>query len=104
MLKPLALSCLLIVTVSSCANDPTLAPSDYDTLAARAEREIKRASDLGFLWLNTESYMAQSREAHKAGDDESALRLAQQALDEALLAQKQAAEGAKVKADFTYRQ
>jgi hypothetical protein len=76
---------------------------DYATVVARAEREVKRAADKGFLWLNTEAYLAASREAQKAGNLEEAMKLAQKALDEALLAQKQAAEGANTKADYSYR-
>jgi hypothetical protein len=76
---------------------------DYDPLVARAELEIQRAADKGFLWLHTESYLAAAREAHKAGDMEKAMTLAQTALEEALLAQKQAEDGARVKPNFTYR-
>ncbi len=76
---------------------------DYATVLARAEREVKRAADKGFLWLSTEAYLAASREAQKAGNLEEAMKLAQTALDEALLALKQAAEGANTKADYSYR-
>lgn len=76
---------------------------DYDALVARARQEIKRAADHGFLWTNTESYLAEADEAHKAGDVDRALKLGQKALEEALLAQKQAADSARTKADFTYR-
>ncbi len=76
---------------------------DYDALVARAELEIQQAAEKGFLWLHTEGYLAKAREAHKAGDMENAMKLAQTALEEALLAQKQAADGARIKPNFTYR-
>ncbi|MFL6622428.1 MAG: hypothetical protein ACJ8J7_03075 [Sulfurifustaceae bacterium] len=76
---------------------------DYDALVARAQNEIKRAADKGFLWLYTERYLADSRAAQKAGNMDDAMKLAQKALEEALLAQKQAADAAKVRADYTYR-
>ncbi len=76
---------------------------DYDALVARARQEIKRAADLGFLWINTESYLAEADEAHEAGDMDRALKLGQKALEEALLAQRQAADSARTKADYTYR-
>src|SRR5581483_5087410 len=75
---------------------------DYDALVARARQEIKRAADLGFLWINTESYLAEADEAHEAGDMDRALKLGQKALEEALLAQRQAADSARTKADYTY--
>jgi hypothetical protein len=76
---------------------------DYASVVTRAEQEVKRAADKGFLWLNTESYLSASREAQKTGNLEEAVKLAQKALDEALLAQKQAADGANIKSDYTYR-
>lgn len=76
---------------------------DYDALVARAQSEIKRASDKGFLWLYTESYLSDSRAAQKAGNMDEAMKLAQKALEEALLAQKQAADAAKTRPDYTYR-
>jgi hypothetical protein len=78
-------------------------PRGYDELVARAEREIKRADDQGFLWLETESHLAAARDAYQVGDTDRAMQLAQKALEEALLAQQQAAESAKTKADFTHR-
>lgn len=99
--------CLIVSALSGCAGNGTapdaFSAQDYPTLAARAAREIKRADEKGFLWLNTESHLARSREAYAAGDEHTAMTLAQQALEEALLAQKQAADGAKAKPDFTYR-
>jgi hypothetical protein len=76
---------------------------DYDALVARAELEVQRAADKGFLWLHTETYLAKAREAHKAGDLDKAMQFAQTALEEALLAQKQAQDGARLKPNFTYR-
>lgn len=76
---------------------------DYDALVARAALEVQRAADEGVLWLDTESHLAGAREAHKAGDTEKAMKLAQTALEEALLAQKQAEDAARVKPNFTYR-
>lgn len=76
---------------------------NYETLLASAEREVRRADAQGFLWLHTESYLTAAKTARAAGDIDRALMLARKALDEALLAQKQAAESTKVKADFSFR-
>lgn len=102
--------CLLAaaLALSGCAGTETTGPGpaadheDYDALVARVEREIKRAEDKGFLWLYTESYLAQAREARKAGDTEKAVKLARKALNEALLAQKQAGDSAKIKPDYIH--
>lgn len=85
------------------AIEANVASLDYDALDARAELEIKRVAQSGFLWLNTESYLAAARAARKAGNADEALKLARKALEEALLAQRQAAESAAMKPDYTYR-
>jgi hypothetical protein len=103
-MKRLSLALIVLPTILmiGCAGGAER-QKEYAELSARAEDEVRLASASGFLWSNTESHLAQAREAHKAGDLKKAIRLAQQALDEAVLAQKQAAENADVKADYTYR-
>ena len=102
------LVCLL--TLAACAGTPPSqanrppSSNSYEALAAKAQAEIQRAAKTGFLWLHTEKMLAESRKAHAAGDAERAKQLAQQALDQALLAQQQAAANANAKANFTIRQ
>lgn len=73
----------------------------FDALAARAEEEIKLANKTGFLWTNTEKFLADAKEAQKAGDTDKAMTLAKKALDEAVLAQQQAKANANPQAKFT---
>jgi len=77
---------------------------EYNELVARAENEIKLAAKTGFLWLNTESLLRESKAAQAAGDMDKATALAKKALDEAVLAQQQARANANPKADFSFKQ
>lgn len=101
-MKRTAVLCLLAaaLTLHGCAGAPAPEQESYDVLVARAEREIKRAQDKGFLWLYTESYLAEAREAHTSGDTDKAEALARKALHEALQAQKQAADSVRIKPDY----
>lgn len=98
MKKLIALS-IVAATVAGCGG--TAAGEDeYNELAARAENEIRLAAKTGFLWLNTERLMQESKAAHAAGETDKAMELARRAVDEAVLAQQQARDNANVKADF----
>lgn len=64
--------------------------SSFDNLYAQAENEIKLAKQMGFLWRDTQAFLRQSKVAHEAGKKKLAMELAQEALDQARLAQQQA--------------
>ena len=102
-----ALASALILTACTGMTSPERAatPADeFEALAAQADAEIRRAAEKGALWLHTEGFLNQAREAHAAGETQKAVSLARKALAQALLARKQAADNANVKADFTFRQ
>ncbi|MBE9516121.1 MAG: SoxXA-binding protein [Proteobacteria bacterium] len=75
----------LTVALGACATGP-----DPSTTIAEAEKEIKVAKSMNFLWRDTEKFLKQAKKAQKAGDNEKAGKLAKKALDQAKLAQKQA--------------
>jgi hypothetical protein len=74
---------------------------EYNELATQAENEIKLAKKSGFLWLHTEKFLKESKEAMAAAtaagdratrgkESDKAMKLAKKALQEAKLAQQQA--------------
>ena len=102
-MKRTLMLCALTLAFVGCAS--TINKDEYNKLAEQAENEIKLANKTGFLWLNTEKTMKESREAMDAaiaasdsatGENEynKAMKLAKKALQEAKLAQQQARDNA----------
>lgn len=79
---------LLATVLSACAGSGR--SSSYDELYAQAQNEINVAKQMGFLWRDTERLLVDSRQAHERGDKKLALELAQEAIEQAALAQQQA--------------
>ncbi|MHB8622382.1 MAG: hypothetical protein ACYC9J_05670 [Sulfuricaulis sp.] len=96
----------IVLSMTGCAwrdNWPTK-NEQYNQLISQAEDEIKLADKAGFLWSNTQHYLQDSEEAKAAADKalengdnsmadsdfDKAMKLAQQALNQAQLAQQQA--------------
>ena len=108
MKKTLVLCSLtLVLTAAGCSWwwDDSARTDEYNQLVAQAENEIKLANKTGFLWLNTEKFLKDSKEAKAAADAASdrttkhkefdnAMKLAKKALKEAQLAQEQAKNNA----------
>lgn len=99
-----------IVTVSVLVSAFALAgcaggkkQDEYSELVAKAENEIALAAKTGFLWSNTEKFLKDSKEAKAAGDMDKAVKLAKKALEEATLAQKQAADNANPRANYSLK-
>ena len=101
-MKKAVIISLLAIAVTGCA--AMRADSEYNDLVTKTENEIKLAQQSGFLWNNTEKFLADAKEAKQAGDTTKAIKLAKQALDEAKLAQDQAKINASPKANFAYQQ
>jgi hypothetical protein len=100
MKKILAASALAL-TLTACAN-PMVKEID-DTLAL-AEQEVAAAKKAGNIWRDTEKFIEDARkqkaDAQNSGnkaDYDKALGTAKKALNEAKLAQKQAADSANAK-------
>ena len=108
MKHPLIL-CAITLTLVGCAS--AIDTNEYNQLVAQAENEIKLANKTGFLWLNTEKFMKESKEAMDAATAASdgatreneynkAMKLAKKALQEAKLAQQQAKDNANPVVSF----
>lgn len=79
---------LLAIVLTACAGSGR--SSSYDDLYAQAQNEINVAKQMGFLWRDTERLLVDSRRAHEQGDKKLAIELAQEAIEQAVLAQQQA--------------
>jgi hypothetical protein len=76
------------LALSACG--PNYDEMTYDELVKHANMEIKEAKSMNYLWRDTEKVLKKAGKAKKSGDDAKAKKLARAALDQALLAQKQA--------------
>ena len=85
----------LTVTIGACATGP-----DPSSTIAEAEKEIKVAKSMNYLWRDTEKFLKQARQAQKDGDNAKAGKLAKKALDQAKMAQKQAKDNANARPKY----
>ena len=103
-MKHTLILCAFTLAFVGCAS--TVNKAEYNQLAEQAENEIKLANKTGFVWLNTEKMLSESREAMSASlaasdrvtrenEFSKAMKLAKKALQEAKLAQQQAKDNAK---------
>lgn len=102
-MKHTLILCAITLALVGCAS--TINKEEYNRLAEQAANEIKLANKTGFLWLHTEKFLKESKEAMAASDAASdsatreseynkAMKLAKKALQEAQLAQQQAKDNA----------
>jgi hypothetical protein len=80
----------LATLLVACAGAPVQQADRFNQLAAQTENEIREAEKTGFLWRDTESLLAEARKAMSEGRHEEAMKLAEQSLRQAQLAQQQA--------------
>lgn len=85
----------LAVAIGACATGPDPSPT-----IAEAEKEIKVAKSMNYLWRDTEKFLKQAKAAAKDGDNEKANKLAKKALFQAKAAQKQAKDNAGAKPTY----
>jgi len=111
-MKHVILASVLTVALAGCAS--VINDDEYNNLLSQAENEIKLADRTGFLWLNTEKYLMESRTAKAAADKaekeghravaeqefKKAMSNAKKALVEARLAQQQAKDNANPETIF----
>lgn len=92
-MKKVLLVTAAIMLIGGCASNN----AEFDSLVAQAEKEIKVAKSMDFLWRDTEKVLAEAKKAQDAGEDAEATKLAKKALNQAKLAQKQAKDNANVR-------
>jgi hypothetical protein len=111
-MKHAILAGVLTVTLAGCAS--VINDDEYNNLRSQAENEIKLADKTGFIWLNTEKFLTESRAAKAAADKaekegnrtvaeqefKKAMSNAKKALEEARLAQQQAKDNANPETIF----
>lgn len=78
------------LALSACG--PNYDAMSYDELVQHANKEIKAAKGMNYLWRDTEKTLKKAAKAKKGGDEAKAKKLARAALDQALMAQDQAKE------------
>lgn len=76
------------LALSACG--PNYDAMNYDELVKHANKEIAAAKGMSFVWRDTEKILKKGLKAKKKGKAADAKVLVRKALDQALLAQKQA--------------
>jgi hypothetical protein len=91
---------LLLTLIGACTTPASTPDDDFLRFATQVETEIRLAEKTGFLWRDTDRILREAREAQKAGRHDDAMKLANQALKQAQLAQQQARLGANAAPAF----
>jgi hypothetical protein len=97
MKKTLLISAF-VVALSACG--PNYDAMSYDELVKNANKEIAAAKDMKYLWRDTEKEMKKAAKLKKEGKEADAKKAVRKALDQALLAQKQAKAEANPKVSY----
>ena len=72
----------------------TAAPLSAADAIASAETEMTKAKNMGGLWTSAEDILTNAKAAQAAGDQDKALKLANEALKQARLGEQQAQDSA----------
>ena len=97
-MKKMLFAAVISLSLTACAS--WWGDTEYDKLSAQVTSEIELAKKTGFLWSNTEKFVASAEKAKQAGDMDKAMKDLKKALFEAKQAQVQAKEQANAKAPF----
>ncbi|MDX5151085.1 MAG: hypothetical protein R3188_01295 [Acidiferrobacterales bacterium] len=97
-IKKVLLVSVIAAVLSACA--PNYDNMSYSELVSNAKTEMANAKKMRYLWRDTGKILKKAEKAHKKGDEAKAKKLARLALDQALLAQKQAKAQAHPKVAF----
>lgn len=100
-MKKIIISSALILAVSGlagCAGSNS-GPS-YKDVVAEAEKEMKIAKKMNYLWRDTGKFLKKAKKAKSNGNSKKAMKLAQKALSQAKAAQMQAKAEANPKIVF----
>jgi hypothetical protein len=100
MIKPALAATLVVLTFVACSTPPPTGEEEFSKLSLEAEKEIRAADQLGFLWRDTEKLLDDARTARKQNRHDEAMKLAQKALEQAKLAQQQAQANANAGPSF----
>lgn len=88
-MKKIIISSALVLAVSGLAGCAT-GGSSFEDVAAKAEKEMKIAKKMNYLWRDTGKFLKKAKKAKASGNSKKAMKLAKKALSQAKLAQKQA--------------
>lgn len=97
-MKKVLLVSAIAFALSACG--PNYDKMSYSELVTNAKMEMANAAKMKYLWRDTGKILKKAEHAHKKGDEAKAKKLARLALDQALLAQKQAKEQAHPKVAY----
>jgi len=97
-IKKVLLVSVIAAVLSACG--PNYDKMSYAELVSNAKTEMANAKKMKYLWRDTGKVLKKAEKAHKAGDEAKAKKLARKALDQALLAQKQAKDQAHPKVSY----
>ena len=86
---------LFATSLVGCESGPS-----YDDLVAEANKEIAVAKKMKYEWRDTGKIMKQAQKAKDSGDSAKAKKLVQKAIDQAKIAQQQAAAEANPKPHY----
>ncbi|MEE8387999.1 MAG: hypothetical protein V3R65_05435 [Acidiferrobacterales bacterium] len=97
-MKKIIISSALALAISGlvgCASGPS-----FKEVVADAEKEMKVAKKMNYLWRDTGKFLKQAKKAKANGDSKKAMKLAKKALSQAKMAQTQAKAEANPKVVF----
>jgi hypothetical protein len=97
-MKKIIISSALALALSGligCASGPS-----FKDVVAEAEKEMKVAKKMNYLWRDTGKILKAAKKAKDSGDDKKAMKLANKALSQAKMAQVQAKAEANPKVRF----
>jgi hypothetical protein len=86
------------VALTACG--PNYDEMNYDELVKHANQEIAAAKDAKYLWRDTEKELKKAAKLKKEGKEADAKKAARKALDQALMAQKQAKDEANPRVSY----
>lgn len=87
-MKKIIISSALAVAISGlvgCASGPS-----FKDVAADAQKEMKVAKKMDYLWRDTGKFLKKAKKAKADGNSKKAIKLAKKALGQAKMAQAQA--------------
>lgn len=98
-MKKIIISSALALAISGLVGCATSGPS-FKEVVANAEKEMKVAKKMNYLWRDTGKFLKKAKKAKANGDSNKAMKLAKKALSQAKMAQMQAKAEANPKVSY----